>query len=148
MITPAPTPAARHKARHYAMQGLYQWQLSKLDPKEIVRQFQDEYDMAHVDVSYFAELLKAVPNQADALNAAFEPYLQDRSLAELDPITLTLLRIACYELMHRIDVPYRVVINEAVSLAKKFGPAESHKFINGVLDKAAGTYRAVEATGR
>lgn len=146
MTTPA--PAARRKARHYAMQGLYQWQLSKLEPREIARQFRDEYDMTHVDLAYFEELLNAVPTQRDELDKAFESFLLERSLAELDPITLSLLRMATYELLHRIDVPYRVVINEAVSLARKFGPTDSHKFINGVLDRAAGQYRTAETADR
>lgn len=145
MATPAPTPAARRKARHYAMQGLYQWQMSKLEPKTIAREFQDDYDMSHVDVAYFEELLNAIPTQVDTLDAVFETYLQDRSLAELDPITLALLRLATYELMQRVDVPFRVVINEAVSLAKKFGSTDSHRFVNGVLDRTATQCRPLEA---
>lgn len=109
-------------------------------------QFQADYDMTHVDVSYFEELLHTVPKQAEALDAAYEPYLQDRALTELDPITLSLMRLASYELLHRLDVPYRVAINEAVSLAKKFGASDSHKFINGILDKVAAKYRAAEIT--
>ncbi|MGQ9426819.1 transcription antitermination factor NusB [Gilvimarinus sp. F26214L] len=144
----ASTPAARHKARHYAMQGLYQWQMSKLDPGKIARQFREEYDMTHVDVDYFEELLTTIPNRTDDLDQSFAPLLQDRSLEELDPITLALLRIASYELVSRIDVPYRVVINEAVGLAKKFGAADSHKFINGVMDKAAVKHRPLEIKGR
>lgn len=148
MSNPVPAPAARRKARHYAMQALYQWQISRLEPREIVRQFQDDYDMTHVDLAYFEELLKAVPQQTEELDQAFQPFLQERSLAELDPITLALLRMASYEMLQRIDVPYRVVINEAVGLARKFGPTDSHKFINGVLDRVAGQYRTAETAGR
>lgn len=143
-----PNPAARRKARHYAMQGLYQWQLSKLEPREIIRQFRQEYDMRHVDVAYFEELLTNIPRRADELDRGFAELLRDRSVAELDPITLSLLRMGLYELSSRIDVPYKVVINEAVALAKKFGAAESHRFINGVLDRAASTHRSVEMQGR
>src|SRR5690606_18254759 len=139
-----PSPAARRKARHYAMQGLYQWQLSKLEPREIIRQFREEYDMRHVDRAYFEELVTNIPARAEDLDKSFAGLLRDRSLTDLDPITLSLLRIAIYEMSSRIDVPYKVVINEAVSLAKKFGATDSHKFINGVLDKAAVTHRPLE----
>lgn len=147
MAIPVSAPAARRKARHYAMQALYQWQMSKLDPWEITQQFQEEYDMTHVDVEHFEELVQSIPRQLDAIDAGFEPFLQGRSLKELDPITVALLRIASYELIRRIDVPYRVVINEAVALAKKFGATDAHKFINGVLDKAAAKHRALEVQG-
>lgn len=140
----APTPAARRKARHYAMQGLYQWQLSKLEPREIIRQFRESYDMRHVDLPYFEELLTNIPRRAEDLDNSFVALLRDRALDELDPVTLSLLRMAVYELTNRIDVPYKVVINEAVSLAKKFGATDSHKFINGVLDKAAASLRPLE----
>lgn len=143
-----PNPAARRKARHYAMQGLYQWQLSKLEPREIIGQFRQEYDMRHVDVAYFEELLTNIPRQAQELDQGFAELLRDRSVNELDPITLSLLRMGIYELSGRIDIPYKVVINEAVALAKKFGASESHRFINGVLDRAAGTYRPLETQGR
>lgn len=143
-----PNPAARRKARHYAMQGLYQWQLSKLEPREIIRQFRQEYDMRHVDVAYFEELLSNIPRQAEELDRGFSELLRDRSLTELDPITLSLLRMGTYELSCRIDIPYKVAISEAVALAKKFGAAESHRFINGVLDRAASIHRPLETQGR
>lgn len=143
-----PTPAARRKARHYAMQGLYQWQLSKLEPREIIRQFREEYDMRNVDVSYFEELLNCIPRRTEELDRGFVDLLRGRSLEELDPITLALLRMGIYELTSRIDVPYKVVISEAVALAKKFGAADSHKFINGVLDRAAAIHRPLEQQGR
>ncbi len=138
------TPAARRKARHYAMQALYQWQLTQQEPKDIVKQFKSEYDMSNVDVSYFEELAKSIPKQIEALDQQFINQLLDRELNEIDPITLALLRIACFELVNRIDIPYKVVISEAVSLAKKFGAADSHKFINGVLDKTAVLIRTAE----
>ena len=138
------TPAARHKARHFAMQGVYQWQMSGALPDDIFREFCDDNDMRHVDVDYFQELLHKVIFQADELDQSFVNYLQDRSLAELDPITLAVLRLASFELQQRIDIPFQVVISEAVSLAKKFGAADSHKFINAVLDKLANQYRQLE----
>ena len=138
------SPAARRKARHYAMQALYQWQMAGASINAIEAEFRADNDMSKVDVAYFRELLHKVPQQLTELEAAFTPHLQERSLEELDPVTQSLLRLACYELKHRIDVPYKVVINEAVSLAKKFGATDSHKFINGVLDRTAADLRAVE----
>ena len=140
----APTPAARRKARHYAMQGLYQWQMAGANLNAIEAEFRTDNDMTNVDVDYFHELLHGVPQFLGEVEAVFTPHLQERSSDELDPVTQALLRLACYEFKYRIDVPYKVVINEAVSLAKKFGAAESHKFINGVLDKAANDIRSIE----
>ncbi|MGI1679749.1 MAG: transcription antitermination factor NusB [Cellvibrionaceae bacterium] len=137
-------PAARRKARHYAMQAIYQWQLTQLSTVKIIQQFKDEYDMAHVDVSYFEELVTAMPENAEDIDKIFEPYLQDIVIQELDPISHALLRIGIYELKERIDVPYKVAISEAVSLAKKFGASESHKFVNGVLDKVSIELRKIE----
>lgn len=138
------SPAARRKARHYAMQALYQWHMSGNSLNQIETQFCSEYDMTHVDVAYFRELLHKIPAQRQDIDGLFESHLQDRALNELDPVTLALLRLASYELQFRIDVPYKVAINEAVSLAKKFGATDAHKFINGVLDKVAATARPVE----
>lgn len=146
--TKAPTPAARRKARHYAMQGLYQWQMAGANLGAIEAEFRTDNDMTHVDVDYFHELLHGVPQFLSEVESVFVPHLQGRSLEELDPVTLALLRLGSYELKYRIDVPYKVVINEAVSLAKKFGAAESHKFINGVLDHAANDSRAIEKSAR
>lgn len=136
--------AARRKARHYGMQAMYQWQLSNEEPAIIVQQFCADYDMTHVDTEYFNELVTTIPKMTEDLDQLFEPSLQDRSLAELDPITLALLRMATYEMKARIDVPFKVVINEAVALAKKFGATDSFKFINGVLDKVSQQLRALE----
>ena len=142
------TPAARHKARHYAMQGGYQWQMSKADPEEIYREFCDDNNMRHVDVEYFNELLNKVIQQRDELDQSYVEFLQGRELNELDPITLAVLRIASFELQYRIDIPFKVAISEAVSLAKKFGAADSHKFINAVLDKMAAKFRQLEVSAQ
>lgn len=136
-------PALRRKARHYAMQALYQWQINHNALQQIELQFRGEYDFSQVDLEFFQELLHRIPAQLGELDALFAPYL-DRPPQEVTPIELALLRIGTYELAHRIDVPFKVAINEAVSLAKKFGAAESHKYINGVLDAAARQLRAVE----
>jgi N utilization substance protein B len=110
----------------------------------IEAEFRTDNDMSKVDVEYFHDILHGVPEHLSELDAVYEPFLVDRSLAELDAITRALLRLATYEFKFRIDVPYKVVINEAVALAKKFGAEDSHKFINGVLDKTAVVLRALE----
>lgn len=137
------TPAARRKARHYGMQALYQWQMTKDPVKDIELQFLADYDFAKVDVEYFHDIVHHVPASLNELEDAFKPYL-DRDISDLDPIELSLLRLGSYELVKRIDIPYKVVINEAVALAKKFGATDGHKYINGVLDKLAQRVRAVE----
>jgi N utilization substance protein B len=110
----------------------------------IEAEFRTDNDMSKVDVDYFHDILHGVPEHMSDLDAIYEPYLVERSVVELDAITRALLRMATYEFKFRIDVPYKVVINEAVSLAKKFGAEDSHKFINGVLDKTAAVVRAIE----
>lgn len=147
MNNPSPkgaTAATRRMARHYAMQALYQWQMAGSSLNVIEAEFRTDNDMKNVDVDYFHDLLHGVPKHLSELEALFAPYMVERALSELDPVTQALLRMACYELQHRIDVPYKVVINEAVSLAKKFGAEDAHKFINGVLDKVSAQVRALE----
>ncbi|MBT8149589.1 MAG: transcription antitermination factor NusB [Gammaproteobacteria bacterium] len=136
--------AARHKARHFAMQGLYQWQLNATAASDIEAQFLVDFDMQGTDLEYFRELLDGVQRQVESIDALLAPLADDRELAECDPVTRALLRIGIYELMHRIDVPYKVAINEAVNLAKKFGPQDAHKFVNGLLDRAAQSLREAE----
>lgn len=135
--------AQRRKARHYGMQALYQWHMAGASPREIEADFLDEYDFSHVDREYFQALLHDIPACVDRLDEQLAPLL-DRKLEELDPIEHTLLRMGLYELNERVDVPYKVVINEEVALAKKFGATDSHKYVNGVLDKAARQLRKVE----
>ena len=135
--------AERRKARHYGMQALYQWHMAGASLADIEAEFRTDYDFSHVDLAYFQALLHEIPKRVDDLEKVFEPLL-DRPLAELDPIELTLLRMGTYELLERLDVPYKVVINEGVALAKKFGATDGHKYINGVLDKAAHQLRKVE----
>lgn len=138
-----PLVQLRRKARHYAVQGLYRWQINGGSPAEIEAEFVTEYDFAHTDREYFRELLEGVIFHTPDVDAAYADAL-DRKLDELDQVEVALLRMAVYELKDRLDVPYKVVINEAVDLAKKFGATDSHKYINGVLDKAAKKLRAVE----
>lgn len=136
--------ALRRKARHYALQALYQWHMAGAALSDIEAEFRTDYDFEKVDLEFFQDITHNVPAKVDELEALFEPYLIDRSLAELDPIERAVLRLGTYELNERIDVPYKVAINESVALAKKFGAAESHKFVNGVLDKLAKQLRQAE----
>jgi transcription antitermination protein NusB len=138
------TPAARSKARHYAMQALYQWQMTKNPINSIIAEFHADNDMSKVDVEYFHAIVHGVPAQVTTLEMDFLPFVNDMALEQIDPITLALLRMACFEFRECLDVPYRVVINESLNLAKKFGATDSYKFINGVLDKVAPRLRAVE----
>ncbi|MBB3059835.1 transcription antitermination factor NusB [Microbulbifer rhizosphaerae] len=137
------TASARRKARHYAMQALYQWQMAGASLNTIEAEFRTDNDMSKTDVDYFHDLLHGVAKELDEVEGAFEPHL-DRAIDGLDPVSRALLRMSSYELKNRIDVPYKVVINEAVALAKKFGPTDSYKFINGILDKTAADLRATE----
>lgn len=146
---PARRPGTRGRslARRRALQALYQWQLAGQALGDIERQFLEEQEMQDVDLEYFRELLHGVPRHLTSLDGDLAPYL-NIPLAEVDPVERAILRIAAYELGHRLDVPYRVVINEAVTLAKDFGAEQGHRFINGVLDKLAPVRRPVETAGR
>jgi len=136
-------PSARRKARELAVQAVYSWQMSGNPVEQIEVSIATSNNMAKVDMSYFQELLRAVVKDTEKLDLAIKPYL-GRLPEELDPVEKAILRLSCYELTARIDVPYKVVINEAIELAKSFGAEESHKFINGVLDKAVKTLRKHE----
>ena len=134
---------ARSRARRYAMQALYQWDLSGTDLPLIRKQFLVNEVFSKADQPYFMELLSELPKQADVVDAAIAGYI-DRPIEQLDPVEHAILRIGIYELLTRTDIPYRVVINEAVQLAKKFGAEQGHAFVNGVLDKAARKLRSTE----
>ncbi|NVK10507.1 MAG: transcription antitermination factor NusB [Gammaproteobacteria bacterium] len=137
------TPTARRKARKFLVQALYQWQLTATPAHEIDAQFRVDNDFSKIDGEYFTEVLASVTMSAAQLDSEMAPYL-DREVSELDPVSKALLRVGMYEMKKRVDVPYKVVINEAVNLAKTFGATDSFKYVNGVLDKAAKTYRAAE----
>ena len=143
MSQPNTLAAERRKARHFGLQALYQWTLSEASLVDIDAEFRVDNDFRHTDGEYFQALLRGVMEDVEALEALFSPLL-DRALDDLDPIERNLLRMGTFELKERIDVPYKVVINEAVSLAKKFGATESHRYINGILDKVASELRTVE----
>jgi N utilization substance protein B len=136
-------PKARRLAREFAVQAVYSWQMSKNPVEQIELSIVTSNDMKKVDTEYFLELLRAVVKDCAELDKKMKPYL-GRLPEELDPVEKAILRIATYELVARVDVPYKVVINEAIELAKSFGAEESHKFINGVLDKAIKTMRKDE----
>ncbi len=140
-----PRPAERRKARKFATQALYQWQMTKANLGEIETQFRVDNDMRKTDTQYFHELLHQIPGCVSELDSYFEPHL-DRDKDELDQVELAILRIGTYELAKRIDVPYRVVINEGVELAKIFGATDSHKYVNVILDKVAQRLRLMEIT--
>ncbi|MEK9534324.1 MAG: transcription antitermination factor NusB [Halieaceae bacterium] len=135
--------AQRRKARHFGLQALYQWTLSGASVTDIEAEFRVDNDFRHTDGEYFSALLRGVTADVESLEMLFAPAL-DRALDELDPIERNLLRLGTFELRDRIDVPYKVVISEAVALAKKFGATDSHKYVNGVLDKIARDLRTVE----
>ncbi|AYY79532.1 MULTISPECIES: transcription antitermination factor NusB [Proteus] len=133
-------PAARRRARECAVQAIYSWQLSGNDIADVELEFLSEQDTQGVDIAYFRELLVGVAINATRLDKAMAPYLS-RQLEELGQVEKAILRLAMFELSFREDVPYKVAINEAIELAKVFGADDSHKFVNGVLDKAAPTVR-------
>ncbi|EMF4671484.1 transcription antitermination factor NusB [Providencia stuartii] len=133
-------PAARRRARECAVQAIYSWQLSGNNVSDVEYEFIAEQDMSDVDVIYFRELLSGVANNAAKLDQLMAPFLS-RQLEELGQVEKAILRVAMYELSYREDVPYKVTINEGIELAKVFGAEDSHKFVNGVLDKAAPSVR-------
>ncbi len=126
----------RTRARHRILQALYQWQLTDNDIHDIENHFHEDQDMRRVDIEYFKELLYGIPKKKESLDAKISPLL-DRPIDQLDPIEINILRIAAYELINRIDIPYKAIINEAVELAKLYGAEDSHKYINGVVDRIA-----------
>ena len=138
--------AQRRRARRLIVQALYQWQLSGDSPNEIERQF-IETNSGKIDWDYFGEVFFSVIKKIQPLELKLAEFL-DRELSALDPIEKALLCLGSYELADRIDIPYRVVINECVELAKIFGATESHKYINGVLDKLALNLRPLEFNSR
>lgn len=143
----APKAGERRRARVLAMQALYHRHYSKSPVSDIEAEFMVDNDMSKVDSAYFRDLLRGVHREQADLDKTFEPFL-DRPLDEVDPIELAIVRLGTYELKHRIDVPYRVVINEGIELAKRFGGTEGHKFVNSILDKLSRRLRLAETRPR
>jgi N utilization substance protein B len=141
-------PVLRSRARRRALQALYAWQMSGGTAEQVIAQFAHEQAHEIADLAYFEDLVRGVlQNRAD-IDGALASFL-DRGVEEVDPIERASLRIAAYELRHRLDIPYRVVINEAIDTTKRFGSEHGHTYVNGVLDHAAADWRAAEfAAGR
>lgn len=138
---------ARKKARRALVQAVYQWQLSGHTFTSVKHDFMEGDALKKADVEFFSELLQHVLYNVEAVDAHFAERL-DRPLAQLDQVELAILRLATVEFAERIDVPYRVVIDEYVELAKTFGAQDSHKYINGVLDALALSLRPLETAAR
>jgi N utilization substance protein B len=140
---PSKNRTPRHRAREFALQGLYQWLLNNEDATKVVNNIRGAHGFDKADGEYFADLLRGAIKQSVELREAFTP-LVDRGVGELSPIEHAVLLIGAYELKNHIEIPYRVVINEAVELTKSFGGIDGHKYVNGVLDKLAAQLRADE----
>jgi N utilization substance protein B len=135
---------ARAAARRNAVQALYQWEMNQQEIDTVIAEFQaDRSELQKADQEYFCELLRGVAQHREALAGRLAPHLA-RPFAQLDPVERAVLLLAAWELLHRPELPWRVVVNEAVELAKMFGAEQSHRFINGVLDAAARSFRAAE----
>ena len=139
--------SSRRRSREFALQGLYQWQLAGTEPKIIIEQLADAEGFNKIDVDYFKVLLNGAVADAVVIEQLVAPLL-DRAYKSLSPVERGILLLAGYELGHQPEVPYRVVINEAIELAKSFGGTDGHKYVNGVLDNMAAQLRAVEVRAR
>lgn len=141
------TPAARRKARRFTLQALYQWQLAGATATDIEAQFLTNQNFEKADRNYFHDLLHGVIKEVEQLDEQLRPFL-DRRVVELSQVEKAILRLGAYELQERLDVPYRVVINEGIELAKVFGAEDSFKYVNGVLDKLGRRLRSAEASAK
>ncbi len=146
-VKKAPNKSPRHRARELALQGIYQWRVSGSDASEIEKHMQAEKNLGRYDKGMFSRLLHGALAQHCDVEALLAPHL-DRPLADLSPVEFAVLLLGAFELSQQLDVPYKVVINEAVELAKTFGGTDGHKYVNGVLDKLAPQVRAAEFAAR
>lgn len=138
-----PASARRAVARKLAMQALYRWQINAGPWQDVLNEFAAEEEMRKADRGYFNKLVTDICGGSEALDVALTAHM-DRKPAELDPVERAVLWVGAFELKNSLDVPYRVVVNEAVGLAKRFGATDSHKFVNAVLDAAARELRPLE----
>lgn len=138
---------AKTNARKCAVQALYQWQMSGDSLIRIETYFLEEEHLKGAQKTYFSELFHGVPKQLDVIDAALSEFV-DRPVEKIDPVERAILRIGAYELINRLETPYKVIINEGVNLAKDFGADGSHKYVNGILDKVAQKQRAVEIAAK
>lgn len=139
--------SARSRAREFALQALYEWQVAGNAIDDIMQDLGGASGFDTIDRAYFSELVRGVNRESAALQAAIAPHL-DRSQEALSPVEHAVLLLGAYELLYRPEIPYRVVINEAIELAKTFGGTEGHRYVNGVLDKLAAQARRVEFEAR
>ncbi|MDX3772804.1 transcription antitermination factor NusB [Chromatiaceae bacterium AAb-1] len=133
-------PNARRQSRSLAVQGVYSWQVSHNPVSDIEQQLLLENNVKHIDVAYFQDIIRGVAVHHAGLDEILKPYL-DRPFEDIDLVEKAILRVSAYELKYRLDVPYKVIINEAIELAKAFAADDSHKFVNGILDKAVRVLR-------
>jgi N utilization substance protein B len=133
----------RKRARRRALQAIYQWQITHQGADEILRQFREIQDLSQVDEPYFEQLLQCVIKEKERLSEALEPFL-DRPMEQVDVMERVVLMIGAWELLDCPEIPYRVVLDESVDLARRFGSEQGHAYINAVLDKAARKWRADE----
>ena len=138
-----PSINQRKRARSMCVQALYKQLIAGGSAFDVEAEFITDHDMSKIDRDYFADLFHGVNTHKEQLDSDFSMYL-DRAIEELTPIELVVLRQGAYELLHRLDVPYKVVINESVELAKSFGATDAHKYVNGILDKLAQKVRKME----
>jgi N utilization substance protein B len=141
---PRATKGGRHKARCSAVQALYQWQITRQPPGEIESHFLADNKLDDVDLEYFRHLVREIPLHREALDDRLSPHV-DRSIMEIDPVERAILRLGAFELEFHPEIPYRVILNEAVELAKIYGAEHGHKYVNAVLDRVALTLRSDEA---
>ena len=132
--------AQRQRARRRALQALYQWQINRQEAGEILRQFRETQDFSLVDEGFFEQLVRGVISEQDSLDSSLQPFL-DRPMVQVDVMEQAVLRLGAFELLHYPEVPFRVILDEAIDLAHRFGAEQGHAFVNGVLDKAAKSWR-------
>ncbi|MES1943294.1 NusB antitermination factor [Salinisphaera sp. PC39] len=147
MTTAEGATGSRRAARRAALQALYQWQVATTDVGDLMLQFRRGGHLRGADADYFRTLVEGTVTAAPDLEAVYGEYL-DRHPAQLDPVERAILLLGAYELAERVEVPYRVVINEALELAKAFGATEGHRYVNGVLHRCAGHWRAAEVDAK
>jgi N utilization substance protein B len=137
----------RTNARKCAVQALYQWQMTGQNLAVIEQQFIDEDRLSNAQSSYFKEIVYGVPKQLEKIDQTLAKFV-DRPVEKIDPVERAVLRVSVYELLNRLDMPYRVILNEGINLAKCFGAEGSHKYVNGILDKIASQNRSIEVQAK
>ncbi len=136
--------SSRHLARRAVVQALYQWEMTQQSRLDIEKHFLADDSLKKSDTDYFHELIREIPRLVEELDTNLAPYI-DRSISQVDPIERAVLRLAAYEMLHHPEIPYRVVLNEAIELSRTFGSDNGYRFVNGILDKMGAEIRSVEA---